>query len=70
MKETHYYTKDDRLAYRREPKPGERGYDLTFILEDGDELVVHFGQATMDRIRKSIGYMADTGAEGGAARLV
>lgn len=50
----HFTTPDHPEANGRTPQPGERGYTLTFPLDDGGELVIHCGDETVTRFSDQI----------------
>jgi hypothetical protein len=59
--EVVFRTEDHPEANGRKPQRGESAYTLRFPLDDGRELVVHFGQRGFDTLGQMvIDTLADT----------
>jgi hypothetical protein len=55
MISSHFYTKDFPEANGRIPVQGEHAYTFTFHLADGDEVVIHCGDETLEKFREFLG---------------
>lgn len=56
--------KDDPEANDRVPRPGDQRFTLTFPLETGDELKVHFGRESLNHFTSFVSnLMVDEAAE-------
>jgi len=63
MPPVHYYTVDHPEANGRTPQKGEHAYSFQFPLADGNDLVIHCGQESMERFAEFLGSMIIDDAE-------